>query len=64
MGVSARSTAAAGLVIHHRQGREVLYALERRRLEEARDFLETVSAGWDRAIVRLREVVGSLSPCA
>lgn len=49
--------AAAGLVIHHRQGREVLYALERRRLDEARDFLETVSARWDQAILRLREMV-------
>lgn len=49
--------AAAGLVIQHRQGREVLYAFERRRLDEARDFLGTVSAGWDQAIVRLRAMV-------
>jgi DNA-binding transcriptional ArsR family regulator len=49
--------AAAGLVIHHRQGREVLYALDPRRIDEARDFLAAVSAGWDRAIVRLREMV-------
>ena len=48
---------AAGLVIHYRQGREVLYALERRRLDEARDFLAAVSAAWDDAIARLRDMV-------
>jgi len=53
---------AAGLVIHHRRGREVLYALERRRLDEARGFLETVSAGWDQAIVRLRDMVEEPPP--
>lgn len=49
--------AAAGLVMPHRRGREVLYALEPRRIDEAREFLEAVSAGWDQAIVRLREMV-------
>ncbi len=47
----------AGLVTHEKRGREVLYALDARRLEEARTFLEGVSAGWDRAIERLRELV-------
>jgi len=47
----------AGLVTHEKRGREVLYALEARRLEEARTFLENVSAGWDRAIERLRRMV-------
>jgi DNA-binding transcriptional ArsR family regulator len=47
----------AGLVSHEKRGREVLYALDARRLEEARAFLEAVSAGWDRAIDRLRELV-------
>jgi DNA-binding transcriptional ArsR family regulator len=46
-----------GLVAHEKRGREVLYALETRRLEEARAFLDGVSAGWDRAIERLRRVV-------
>jgi DNA-binding transcriptional ArsR family regulator len=47
----------AGLVTHEKQGREVLYSLEARRLEQARTFLEGVSAGWDRAIERLRRMV-------
>lgn len=47
----------AGLVSHAKRGREVLYGLEASRLEEARGFLDGVSAGWDRAIERLRRVV-------
>ncbi|HEY0928923.1 MAG TPA: metalloregulator ArsR/SmtB family transcription factor [Gemmatimonas sp.] len=47
----------AGLVSHQRRGREVLYALEARRLDEARTFLDGISAGWDRAITRLRRLV-------
>jgi DNA-binding transcriptional ArsR family regulator len=47
----------AGLVTHEKRGREVLYLLEARRLEEARAFLDGVSAGWDRAIERLRQIV-------
>jgi DNA-binding transcriptional ArsR family regulator len=47
----------AGLVSHERDGREVLYSLETRRLELARAFLEHVSERWDRAIERLRELV-------
>jgi DNA-binding transcriptional ArsR family regulator len=47
----------AGLVTHEKRGREVLYALDARRLGEARAFLEGVSAGWDRAIERLRGMV-------
>src|SRR5262245_20697952 len=47
----------AGLVTHEKRGREVLYALDAKRLEEARAFLDGVSAGWDRAIERLRRMV-------
>jgi DNA-binding transcriptional ArsR family regulator len=47
----------AGLVTHEKRGREVLYALETRRFADARDFLEDVSASWDRAIERLRRMV-------
>jgi DNA-binding transcriptional ArsR family regulator len=47
----------AGLVKHEKRGREVLFALEERRLAEARVFLEGVSAGWDRALERLRRMV-------
>jgi DNA-binding transcriptional ArsR family regulator len=47
----------AGLVSHERRGREVVYALEPRRLEDARAYLDGVSAGWDRALERLRVAV-------
>lgn len=52
----------AGLVTHEKRGREVLYALDARRLEEARAFLEGVSAAWDRAIDRLRQLVEEPPP--
>ena len=47
----------AGLVSSEKQGREVLYALESRRLAQAQAFLEGISAGWDRAVSRLRDLV-------
>jgi len=47
----------SGLVRRTRRGREVLYALETRRLEDAQAFLEGISAGWDRALERLRKTV-------
>jgi DNA-binding transcriptional ArsR family regulator len=53
---------SAGLVKHERHGREVLYALEIRRLHEARAFLDAMSAGWDRAIENLRAMVESPEP--
>ncbi|HUS64511.1 MAG TPA: metalloregulator ArsR/SmtB family transcription factor [Kofleriaceae bacterium] len=52
----------AGLVSHERRGREVLYALEPTRLDDARAFLDGVSAGWDRAIGRLRRLVEEPPP--
>lgn len=47
----------AGLVTPEKRGREVLYSLEPQRLADARDFLDGISAGWDRAIERLRRLV-------
>ncbi|HTB65457.1 MAG TPA: metalloregulator ArsR/SmtB family transcription factor [Steroidobacteraceae bacterium] len=47
----------AGLVTHERRGREVLYMPDARRLTEACAYLEMISAGWDRAIDRLRDMV-------
>jgi DNA-binding transcriptional ArsR family regulator len=47
----------AGLVTHEKRGREVLYAIDSRRIVEARAFLDGISAGWDRAIERLRRMV-------
>ena len=43
--------------LDEKRGREVLYAVEGRRIEEARRFLDAMSARWDRAIDRLREMV-------
>ncbi|MBW8889715.1 MAG: winged helix-turn-helix transcriptional regulator [Fibrobacteres bacterium] len=48
---------SAGLVKHEKLGREVLFALEPRRIEDARAYLDAVSAGWDKAIERLRLLV-------
>ena len=47
----------SGLVRREKRGREVLYALEARRLEDARALLDGISAGWDRALARLRQTV-------
>lgn len=47
----------AGLVTSEKRGRDVLYALEPDRLEDARLFLDGISASWDRAIDRLRKLV-------
>jgi DNA-binding transcriptional ArsR family regulator len=54
----------AGLVTSEKRGREVLYSLEARRLTDARAFLDGVSAGWDRAIDRLRDFVETPAPKA
>ena len=47
----------AGLVRSRRAGRERLGALEPRRLAEARGYLDAISAAWDRALGRLKEMV-------
>lgn len=47
----------AGLVENERRGREVLYLLRPERLEDAKAFLDAVSAGWDRRLDRLRALV-------
>ena len=52
----------AGLVTPEKQGREVFYALDTERLVDARSFLDAVSARWDRAIERLRDLVETSSP--
>jgi len=44
----------AGLVTKTRNGRESLWRLERRRLEEARRYLDEISRQWDNALDRLR----------
>lgn len=48
---------AARLVVHERHGKEVLYAVDPRRLEEARAFLTAIAEGWDKALGRLKSLV-------
>lgn len=52
-----RVMAEAGLVRGARNGRECVWQLEPRRLEEARRYLELISEGWDAALGRLRKLV-------
>jgi DNA-binding transcriptional ArsR family regulator len=52
-----RVMAEAGLVRGARHGRESVWQLEPRRLEEARRYLEQISEGWDAALGRLRRFV-------
>jgi DNA-binding transcriptional ArsR family regulator len=47
--------ADAGLAKSARQGRQVVWSLETRRLEIARRHLDAVSAQWDQALQRLAE---------
>jgi DNA-binding transcriptional ArsR family regulator len=47
----------AGLVRSARHGRESVWQLERRRLEDARRWLDAVSRHWDEALERLRKFV-------
>jgi DNA-binding transcriptional ArsR family regulator len=47
----------ARLVTQEKRGRDVMYTLEPRGLDEARVFLEGISARWDRALDRLRQLV-------
>ena len=52
-----RVMSAAGLVRNLRRGRENVWRLERRRLEDARRYLDTISRRWDEALGRLRAFV-------
>src|SRR6266851_5114858 len=47
----------AGLVRGTRHGRESVWRLDQRRLEEARRYLDLISKQWDEALGRLRELV-------
>jgi DNA-binding transcriptional ArsR family regulator len=47
----------AGLVRSARRGRERIWRLEKKRLHEARMFLESVSLQWDDALAKLRAFV-------
>lgn len=47
----------AGLVRGKSAGRERLWAVETRRLEDAQRYLEAISSQWDAAVERLRALV-------
>src|SRR5690606_40531429 len=49
-----RALADAGLVHGERVGRETVWQLEPRRLEEVRGYLDGISKQWDDAIRRLK----------
>ena len=49
-----RVLAGAGLVRSSRQGKESLWRLERRRLEEARRSLDLISQQWDVSLNKLK----------
>lgn len=49
-----RVLAGAGLVRHRRRGKESVWQLERRQLEEARRSLELISRQWDVALDKLK----------
>jgi DNA-binding transcriptional ArsR family regulator len=46
-----------GLVRHARRGRERVWELERKRLEQARAYLDQIAAQWDAAANRLKAFV-------
>jgi DNA-binding transcriptional ArsR family regulator len=48
---------AAGIVRSHRAGRERFWEIEPPRLDDARRYLELISARWDAAAQRLRRFV-------
>jgi DNA-binding transcriptional ArsR family regulator len=47
----------SGLVHSARQGRESVWQLDQRRLEDARRYLDIISKQWDEALSRLRAFV-------
>lgn len=49
-----RVLAGAGLVRSSRRGKESLWRLERRRLEQARRSLDLISREWDKSLAKLK----------
>jgi DNA-binding transcriptional ArsR family regulator len=52
-----RMMAEAGLVHSAQSGRESVWQLEPRRLDDARRYLNEISTEWDHALVRLKRLV-------
>lgn len=48
---------SVGMVHSHREGRERIWALRPERLVDAHDYLDRISAQWDDALERLRQLV-------
>ena len=57
VGKHLRVLGRAGVVTGQRRGRESLWTLEPRRLEEARRSLDRISRHWDDALARLKVFV-------
>jgi DNA-binding transcriptional ArsR family regulator len=47
----------SGLVRCSRKGRESVWQLNRRRLDDGRRYLDSISSQWDKALVRLKDFV-------
>jgi DNA-binding transcriptional ArsR family regulator len=52
-----RALSEAGLARSERDGRERIWKLQPRRLDEVHRYLEQISEQWDRALDRLRALV-------
>lgn len=52
-----RVLARAGLVRAVRDGRETIYQANTEQLEQARQYLDTISRQWDQALSRLKHLV-------
>ena len=49
--------AAAGVIDGTRQGREQVWSVNPKRLDEARRHLDVIAAGWDEALERFKKLV-------
>jgi len=57
-----RTLESAGLVSSAREGREQVWQIRPKRVAEARQYLDSISAEWDQAIERLRAFVETTEP--
>jgi DNA-binding transcriptional ArsR family regulator len=52
-----RTLEGAGLVRASRHGRESVWELEPKRLDDAKGYLDAISSQWDEALGRLKKLV-------
>ena len=57
VGKHLRVLANAGVIKANKRGREQLYSLQAESLAQARETLDGIAAGWDRALARLKNLV-------